>query len=189
MPPIVYADHLGPDGSTDNIGGLTNRIWYAPFSYFADGGIKDVKALDDNTVTAESEWSEISEDHEFLDPSERFAELYCTLDKGSVENTVQGDTDGRSFKMVLKGFHPGMNAGTLGFFRKAKNDRFIVLAEMADGKIIQVGSKRFCAYIVATKIGTATNSTGTRGTEFEITSMESGPMLYTGEILLSNPLS
>lgn len=190
MPPMIdYAQHTGPDGTQDNIGGLTNNWWYAPFSYFATNGIKDVKALDDASVTQESEWAEISDDHEFTAPDQRFAKMYCTLDKGSVDATVQGDTDGRSFKFEFKGFYPGVDTAVLGFFRRAKNDRFIVLAELADGQIIQVGSKRFCAYIIANKIGTATNSQGTRGTEFIITSMESGPMIYTGAILESNPLS
>jgi hypothetical protein len=176
-----YQNHSGPNGTEDNIGGLTNRIWYAPKSAFAI--IQDVKSLSDAAVTDEAEYAEIATAHTFQ-TGKGFRQLYSTMDKGSVEAAPQGELDGRSFKLHGKGFYPGVDPKILGFFRKAKNDQFIVLCELADGTVWQIGSPRFSAYILPSKIGSATNSSGIRGTEYEITSMESGAVIYSGTITM-----
>lgn len=176
-----YQDFLGPDATTDNMGGTTNRIFYAPKSYFTT--IQDVLALDDPSATTLDEFAEITDAHVFATGKGAHV-LYCTLDKGSAEFIGQGELDGRSFSGVLKGFTPGIAPALLGFFRMAKNDQFIVWPELADGKLLQFGSPRFSASILASKIGTATNSSGVRGTEWEIKFMESGPYIYSAALTM-----
>lgn len=181
---LDYQDFSGPNASQDNIGGGTTRIFGAPVSYFTPlTGIKDWKALTDGTATALSEFATISTTHTF-NTGYGFHTFYCTMDKGSIEWTPQGELDGRSFKGMAKGFMPGVDASWLGLMRQAKNDRWIFLFELADGQLMQLGSKRFPAYFLPEKIGSATNSSGIRGTEYSITTMESGPAMYTGTVTL-----
>lgn len=176
-----YQDFTGPNATTDNMGGTTNRIFYAPKSYFTT--IQDVLALDDPGATTLDEFAEITAAHVFaVGKGAHF--LYCTLDKGTGEFNEQGELDGRSFAGMLKGFTPGIDPALLGFFRMAKNDQFIFWPELPDGKLLQFGSPRFSAYMSAKKIGTATNSSGVRGTEWEVKSMESGPYLYSAALTL-----
>jgi hypothetical protein len=175
-----YADFTGPDATTDNMGGTTNRIFWAPKRYFTT--IQDVKALDDPTLTNLAELAEITTAHVF-EPGKGAHELYCTLDKGSVDYNSQGELDGRSFKGSLKGFTPGLDPGLLGLFRMAKNDLIIAWPELPDGKLMQLGSKRFFASMIVSKIGTATNSSGVRGTDWEISFMESGVYMYNASLM------
>lgn len=174
-----YSDIVGPNGTEDNIGGATERWWFAPKDWFAS--IADVKKLDDGTATAFTDYSVIATDHTFTS-GKGFIEIYCTPDKGSGSWAAQGETDGHSYKGTMKAFVPGINGTLLGMLRKLKNEKCIVLQELADGKVLQYGSPRFSAKVLATNIGTATNSSGVRGSEIEVTCMESGPVLYTGEI-------
>ncbi len=80
---------------------------------------------------------------------------------------------------MVKGFVINLQPTLLGILRKAKNGKFVVLGVTADGKYIQGGDKFFSAYIRATKIGTATNGAGRRGSDVEIDWMGSGTYLYT----------
>lgn len=176
-----YQDFTGPRYDQDRMGGTTNRIFYSPKRYITT--MTDVLALDDVSATSLAEFVEITDPHVFAAGKGAHV-LYCTLDKGSADWATQGELDGRSFKGTLKGFTPGLDPELLGFFAMAQNDQFVVWPELPDGKLLQFGSPRFSAYLIATNIGTATNSSGVKGTTWEVTYMESRPYIYSAALTL-----
>lgn len=174
---VDYSDFQGPSGGADNMGGTKQFFYYAPLSYF------NVIAKPDPAATTLAGKVEIASTHTFI-TDKGFHKMYCTLDKGSAENDVQGERDGRSYKQMLKAFYPGSDSEIHGFVSQAKNDRFIILVPMPDGKINQIGSEDFYAEITA-KFTTGTNSGGIRG--YEITGESMGPsnLVYKGTITLA----
>lgn len=169
-----YADLLGPDGTEDNMGGTTQLMHYAPVRDFLSIKVPSASpsTLEDKVV--------ISVTHTF-NVGKCFKKLYVTLDSGSADSELQGERDGKSFKTKAKVFYPGTKAEVMGFVAQAKNDRFIVLINMPDGKVRQIGSEAFHAEIMP-KFSTGTNSGGRRGYEFEIESMAPCEYLYEGTI-------
>ncbi|MFA9220545.1 MAG: hypothetical protein ACEQSL_05100 [Sediminibacterium sp.] len=181
-----YEHMLGPDGTEDNLGGTAGFFLCAPKSYFAANGVTEAVTLEDGTTLEEI--GENSTDFTFLS-GKGWLRVYCTFDKGSLEGMVQGERDGRSYKQVGKAFLPGIAARTLGFMRKAKNDRWVALIPTVDRKWIQMGDIFFDTEIYATKIGTATNSQGVRGSDIELGCMGSGICVYTGTDPLTQLMS
>jgi hypothetical protein len=171
-----YEDLSGPDGSGDNMGGTKQFFYYAPVRYF-----DTIKEPTDNPTDLAS-YVEITEDHEFL-PGKGFHKMYCTEDKGKGSGETQGDRDGRSLKQMAEFFYPGSDSTIHGFAAKSKNDRFIVLYPMPDGKVNQIGNNDFYAEILC-GFGTETNSAGVRGHSIKVESMGTRQLVYTGEITL-----
>lgn len=178
MAVLAYVGLTGRNGVEDNIGGTTKQFWFAPKSYFTT--ISKTKDLSDGTATL-SELSEISDDHVFA-VGKGFHKNYCTRDMGEVKYTGAGERDGRSIPGKATFFIPGLSINNLGILRMLKNDELIILAEAADGKILQLGSERFPAEVRISEGGTAKNESGVRGFMIEVDFFESGPQMYTGVI-------
>lgn len=175
---LTYTGLTGRNGVEDNIGGLTKQFWFAPKSYFTT--IAKTKDLSDATAVL-AELSEISDDHVFAS-LKGFHKCYCTRDMGEVKYTGAGERDGRSMPGKGTFFVPGLNISNLGVLRMLKNDELIILAEAADGKILQLGSERFPAEVRVSEGGSAKNESGVRGFMIEVDFFESGPQMYTGVI-------
>lgn len=171
-----YVNLNGPSGGADNMGGTKQALYFAPISYF------DTIAKPDPAATTLAGTVDIVDDHTFL-TGKGWHKLYCTMDKGSLEAMVQGDRDGRSYVQKSKAFYPGSESEAHGLISQAKNDRFIVLIEMPDGKMIQQGSADFYAEITA-KFSTGTNSGGVRGYEIDVESMAPRNYVYKGVVTL-----
>lgn len=171
---IDYADNDGLDGQEENMGGTKQVIYYAPVRDFLSIKVPNPAASTPDAVV------KITDTHTFK-VGFCFKKLYCTLDKGQVDIEPQGERDGKSVKTVAKIFHPGAKAEVFGFASLAKNDKFIAIIPMADGTNVQIGSADFYAEI-SPKFGSSTNSGGTRGHEFEVSSMNPKPLIYTGVI-------
>jgi hypothetical protein len=173
---VDYADFPGPQGGADNMGGTKQFFYYAPIDYF-----DTIEKPDPNDTSLEGK-SIIPVSHTFQ-AGKGFHKMYCTIDKGNIEASQQGETDGHSYKQMAKYFYPGSDAAVHGLASRAKNDRFITLHEMPDGKVMQIGSEDFFAKISG-KFGTGTNSSGIRGYEFEVASMAPDNYIYEGDITL-----
>lgn len=173
---VDYEDFAGPSGGADNMGGTKQYFYWAPLEYF------DVIERPDPADTTLAGKVTIPITHSFL-PGKGFHKMYCTIDKGSIEAAPQGETDGHSYKQTAKYFLPGSDPNAHGFASQAKNDRFITLNVMPDGKVMQIGSEDFFAKIMG-KWGTGTNSGGIRGYEFEVSSMAPENYIYEGDIVL-----
>jgi hypothetical protein len=181
---LGYSKITGLNGLEDNIGGITKRAWWCPERNFTT-----IEAVLDFTGivigTTADELVEITEDH--VHPvGEGFIEVYNTRDAGEVKGNTVGERDGRGSKMSGNVFVPGLNPLKLGNFRMMKNDSGIWLFEMADGIVIQLGSKRFPTEQML-EIGTAKNESGVRGTKITVDSFESFITIYSGTITIKTP--
>lgn len=174
---VDYADIDGPNGTENNMGGTAQVIYFAP--------VRDILTIQKpaTTPTALDEYVEITTAH-VMKTGKKFTKMYVTMDTGEIEDEMQGDRDARSLKSTLKFRTPGQNSDLLGFMTQAKNDRFIVLVPLADGKIRQLGSEQFYAEI-AGKVMSGKNSSGYRGIEGEITCFGPAYLVYTAAIPLT----
>lgn len=176
MAEINYTSLASPGGQDNNMGGTKQKIYYAPVRDFL--AIQKPIAV---PVTLE-DTVKIVTAHTFK-TGFCFKEVYCTLDKGSVDLEPQGERDGKSFKQKAKIFYPGSKVEAIAFASNIKNDNLIVIIPLADGTMIQVGSEDFPAQM-SPKFTSATNSGGIKGWEFEIEAMESVNFVYTSTITL-----
>lgn len=180
-----YLDLTGPNGTEDNIGGVTTTAFYAPISFF--NVIQDtVETLSSFVPGTDSyaDLAQITAAHTFQS-GKGFNTIYNTANTGTVEFPQQGERDGFSMKVVAKFFYPGMKEDFLGWIRRVKNDRFIFLFRMMDNKVLQVGSKLAPAYIRPESGGTSNQEGGRRGFMFTVECpVVSGPIIYNGTITL-----
>lgn len=175
-----YVSLLGPDGQSDNMGGLTQRLYFARVQDFLSIKVPVAPfTTPDDLVT-------ISTAHTF-NTGKCFKKLYCTMDKGKLDAKGQGEIDGKSFKLEGEIFYPGSLADAHGFASQVKNDNFILLVEQpdsADNGHIQVGTEMFPAKI-SPEFTTATNSSGVKGYTFKFEAMSPRVYVYSGTIALT----
>jgi hypothetical protein len=180
-----YVDLTGPNGTEDNIGGIATTMYYAPISNF--NVIQDTAETLSSFVPGTDDYEDLAEitaSHTFLS-GHGFNTLYNTANTGMVEFPQQGERDGYSMKIVLKFFYPGMDSVLLGFLRRVKNDRLLVLARMMDNSVLQIGSKLAPAYMRIESGGTSNQEGGRRGFNVIVECpVTSGPIKYTGTITL-----
>ena len=177
--PIAYGNLAAPGGQDENMGGTTQRIYFAPIADFLS--IK--KPVLSTTFASKSL---IATAHTFQ-VGKYFNIAYCTADKGKLDGKGQGDTDGKSFKQEGEFFYPGSKAEAHGFAATVKNDNFIIEVEMPDSDInghIQVGTEMFPAKIEP-EFTSATNSAGVRGYVFKYHAMTPIIHMYTGAITVA----
>lgn len=174
----LQLDHIAPRTRTSlNVGGLTKRLWAAVIEDFDTIAVKD--EMDDPAAT-NSTIVEISDDHTFSG-SNGFIRIPITRDSGTLETTNNAERDTNGQLQTLKARTPGMLADTIAKFEQLQNADCIVLAEMFDGKIMQIGSKRSPAE-VKYKFMSGNNESGYRGLEFEVKGFETTTQVYTGTI-------
>ncbi len=175
-----YVNLNGPDGQSDNMGGLTQRLYFARVQDFAS--IKTPVA----PFTTPDDLVTISTAHTF-NTGKCFKRLYCTMDKGKLDAKTQGETDGKSFKLEGEIFYPGSLADAHGFASLIKNDNLIIIAEhpdSTDNGNLQVGTEQFPAKIDP-EFTTGTNASGVKGYTFKFYSMSPRVYVYTGAITLT----
>lgn len=173
---VDYADIAAPDGQTTNMGGIKQRIFVAPISYF------DTIAKPVTSPVNPEDFVNVDGDHTFL-PNKGFHKFYVTLDKGGIDFETQGERDGRSYKQMLKAFTPGSDERTAGVMSMLKNERCIVLVEESDGVVDQLGSEDYYAELLP-KYSTGETTAGLRGWSMEITSVGPVNLRYPGTITL-----
>lgn len=177
---VDYANLAGPNGQEDNMGGLTQRAFFAPI-----GSFLSIK-VPTGSPTAPEDLVEITTAHTFT-TGNCFLKAYCTADKGKLDVKPQGETDGKSFAQEGEIFLPGSKAEAHGFAAQAKNDNFIILLEepdSADNGYLQVGTEMFPAKIEP-EFTTGTNSSGVRGHIFKFKAMTNRQYIYKAAVTLT----
>jgi hypothetical protein len=166
----------GPTGTTQNIGGTTGRIRFAPLEYF-----DTIEAKSELSVaTTNASLVEISADHTFL-TGKGFHECYITRDSGSAEGKMNQERDTTGMTTEYKGMTPGSDIATHSLLLQLANRKVIALIELADGQWLQLGTERFPAELKYTwKSGG--NEKGYRGWELVLAAFESSNVLYSGVI-------
>lgn len=177
--PITYADLLGPTGD-NNIGGTKQFFLWAPKDDFT------TIAKVPNPPVNMNDLVEIADDHTF--PIDKgFVKIYCTMDRGELNENIQGERDGYSYKAEAKAFYPGDDATALGTFAQMKNQQGIVLIPLiqSDGseKYMQIGIEDLWAEVKG-NFGAAKNAEGVKGTELMIESNQPVPYIYSGNVTL-----
>lgn len=151
-----YKDLTGPDGTEVNMGGV------AQIAYLAR--IDDILTFAAPAAAPANQYV-LKTAHE-MKTGKKFIKIYTTLDSGDLEFGANGELDGRSFKPVFKFFYPGLTDDALQFINESKNDKFLMIVELPDGKMLQLGSARFFVQLTGNFKTTTTSGRG-RGTEFE----------------------
>jgi len=173
----LYEPLAGPVGGARNMGGTKQVAYCAPIGHFET--IAELPAA----PTELGEFAAIEADHVF-DTGHNWIEVYCTLDKGEINDEPNGETDGRSFTSKASLFVPGAEKEKFGFANAANNDKWIVLIPMPDGAVRQIGTKDFFAEMLF-KFGSATNKGGVRGFMIDIEAVGPDLIVYEGEITLT----
>lgn len=180
MTAIAYANMPGPAGQDDNMGGTTQRLYFAPIADFLS-----IKKPITTPVTF-ADVSKIVTAHTFL-TGKCFSAIYCTMDKGKIDAKGQGEVDGKSYKMDGEFFYPGSLAQAHGLASRIKNESLILLTEMPDSDVngyMQTGSEMFPAKIEP-EFTSATNASGVRGYTFKYHAMTPTVFVYTAAISIT----
>lgn len=173
----LYAELQGPVGGARNMGGTKQIAYLAPIGWFAT-----IAELPDDPATLGA-YAAIVANHTF-ETGHHFIPVYCTLDKGEINDEPNGETDGRSFTSKASLFVPGAEKDKFGFANAANNDKFIALIPMPDGTVRQIGTKDFFAEALF-KFGSGTNKGGVRGFMIDIEAVGPDLIVYEGEISLT----
>lgn len=159
----------------DNAPGTKKRVFVAPRRLITS------LAAPAATGTGNGDTIEITGNHTF-GASDGFIELYTTMDTSELTAETVGDRDSRSLNAKLECFHPGLYKEVMEFANWVKDDEFIVLVEMLDGTVIQLGSDGLECDITA-KHGSGKVSGGGKGTTFTVEAF--GPIyIYSGTITM-----
>ncbi|QJD79531.1 hypothetical protein [Spirosoma rhododendri] len=113
-----------------------------------------------------------------------FTQVYCTPDTSELEGGMNGEIDGRSFKVTFKFFYPGSKKELFAFKNRVKNDKFVLEVPLSDGTIIQIGSAKFPAYIAPSFKSEKMSGRG-KGAEFEVTCWMPDMLIYSAAIPLT----
>ena len=155
----------GPDGTEVNMGGTSQVAFFARVDDIASFSAAAANAANPYVLTVPF----------IMKPGKKFHTLYITQDTGELDFGSNGEQDGKSFKPVLKAFYPGLSDDALQFTNDGKNDKFVLIVELPDGKMIQLGSARF---FITLSPNFKTTTTSGRGRGYELEFMGYTPYIY-----------
>lgn len=109
-----------------------------------------------------------------------FTEIYCSFDTGDLTADMVGERDSRIWNPKLVCQHPGIYKEFLELANWVKDEDFIVLVEMMDGTVIQLGADG-TECDIQVSMGSGKNSGGYKGFTISIEGFGT-PFIYTGVI-------
>ncbi len=167
---MAYKDLLGPDGGAaeNNMGGTAQIVYYAKVS--------DILTFAKPALNAENPF--VHTQPFVMKTGKKFNQLYCTLDSSQLDYGEVGEFDGKSYKPEFKMFYPGLSNDWVQFINEAKNDKFIFIVPLPDGKMVQIGTDKFFAYVMGLP---KTGLVSGRGKGSELTVMSYQPNIYIYE--------
>jgi hypothetical protein len=133
----------GPDGTTQNVGGLTGRFRFSPIATMTT--IRTKTELSAGTATAPDELIEIQGGNHAWGVGEGYWEGYCTRDEGELDAKGPQVRDAAGMEIVMKVKFPGLDANNQGVMVIANNSKILGWAETSDHQWIQLGSQAFPA--------------------------------------------
>lgn len=174
--PVGLSNIAGRNSRTQNVGGTTSRIRFAPLSYFAS--IASKLELSDMSATDNLDFIVIDGDHTFA-VGKGWHESYITRDTGKVTSKPNADRDSTGHVTTFEGMIPGADALTEAILLQAENDKLIACIELADGHWLQLGSARFYAEMKH-EWSSESNEKGERGWKITITAFDTSKAYYAG---------
>jgi hypothetical protein len=176
MAELVYEDLEGQNGSFENPGGTGRIVYFSsisemetiqPAPVFGSG-----EALGDDVI--------ITSDHVWK--SGKKPNIMSMLpDSGKALAELVGDPGGKSVSSTFECKYVGVLKKVLGMQRKMKNDQFIFWIPLADGQVLQVGTK----LLPATAEGGADfagTKEGVRAMNVKVEATSQSAWLYTGTL-------
>ena len=172
-----HKDLLGPDGTENNMGGTEQFFYISSHANILTFGTPAAAPVDpdDKYVIATAHT---------MKTGKKFAKIYGTIDTTELEQAMNGDVDGMSFKPTFKFFHPGSAKALIAFVNRVKNDKVVMLVPLADGTIMQIGSEKFVGYMKPAFKSDKTTGRG-KGAEFECYAYQPDIMIYAAAIPLT----
>lgn len=176
---IAYGDLVGPDGTAENPGGSEQIIYFSPVSDFTT--IQAGPAF--SAVTGPADACMITTDHEFA-TGKRFYKLTLNIRSGKITGESVGEVGGKSVLTKFEGLVIDSIMELAGMQRLANADKYIILAPLADGNVIQIGTEKKPA-TMSFNFDSAGQTEGVRGSIVEVEASDVGMWIYTGAILLT----
>jgi hypothetical protein len=134
-----YGAVLWPAGES-NMGGTLNRAYFIPLDGFAS-----FPALPENPAT-EAEYHTLTGSIT-LAANCNVIELYTTYKTGTLKSEVEGDIDGKFFKLSPEFFHPGSKAAIINFASYCINTPGILFIPVSSSEYLVVGSPGHPVYL------------------------------------------
>ena len=159
----------------DNMGGLPQKFYFGLYD-----DVKTWPTKPDSPADLEAN-GKLTGDL-IMKSGTRLFEMYVTDDKAGLNYELVGPADGKSFKTILKIYHPGLQAKILGFLNAVKNDNLVILVPDADGDLFLMGDELRPATVLTGNGGTAENTEGEKGNNLEFVYKSSKFLQYTGGI-------
>jgi hypothetical protein len=167
-----------PNG--ENMGGLAEKIYFGyyddvatwPTKPVAPSTLEDLAALTGDIVMASTK---------------RMFEMYTTDDTAEFSIESVGETDGKSFVMRLKLFHPGLQKKILGFINAAKNENLVLIVPDNDGNLFLMGDALRSAKYEGSPdgAGTGKETAGRKGISMEFSFKTTNIYDYSGAVPLT----
>ena len=170
--------------SCEPVAGLVNEVLIADHAGFTL--INDPAELcGDSEATSVEELVTISEDHTFT-AGKGFTKILGIEENNGLTITMIGGKGRRLFQNTLTVVVSGSNASLLGFLRRVKNGKFIVLAEeFGNGNMRQIGSKRLAATFEGIEAALEAVIEGNNSVTLTIQDKSKWPAaIYTGAITM-----
>lgn len=116
-----------------------------------------------------------------------FFPIYLTDDTGEVQMESVGEKDGKSWKMHLSFFHPGLQKKALGFINVAKNENMVFVAPDNNGNLFLLADSMRPATYESSPDGTGTGkeTSARSGVSSEFTYKTKNLYHYEGDIPLT----
>lgn len=172
----LTGDVLFADGQ-DNMAGITKRAYIGFLTSFTT-----ISTPVANPTTFAARVT-IADDH-VLAAGKKVIELYVMYDKSGVESPLAGSRKAMSSKPKATLFYPGNDATCIGLMDTIKNADLLTFLEPQDGEgLIQIGTQKLPASVVAGSVKTGVGPDGEKGITFEIEAPSRAPYyIYTGDL-------
>ncbi len=153
----------------DNMPGIAVEIFAAPKEWFET--IQRPAA--DDVVIAQS--------HVFK-PGRSFLSIYNSLKSGEFKSEPKGGIDGRYQEQMVEVFVPGIRPEVMRVARILQNVECIVMVRENNGKVLQLGSAEYPAYISFSSTTGKAGSDDVAGYNMKAESFGIATLFYTGAL-------
>ncbi len=177
--PFDYPDLEGKDGSFESSPGVEQVLYFASKSDFASivappdfASITDIEeaAVIDGTGSP----------HTF-NTSKCFKKLEVVMDTGELNGETVGERGSRAIKVNFEAVYVGKDEAILGMIRTSKEDQFIILVPLANGKVLQIGTEKKPA-LMTMNYSTGKSGEGRKGVTIQVESTDVAIWQYNGDI-------
>ena len=159
------------------------ELLYAPMSYFEENGLQGLPDLDGESPAADlAAAATIATDHVFKEGM-GWHKVEIVPETGSVEHGLLGNTGGKIYQNTYAFLVKGSDAKLLGWARRIKNEKLVVLAKEFKGTLRQIGSNGLPARLNEVSGGIEALVEGERALTFNVIDKNFAPApIYAGAV-------